>query len=378
MVEAIEKLFAPKRLGNPPEAVRIPDHLWLRVCVIDNSGHVLDSFRPPAIPTSLPLPDMGLRPSIFSRWCAQWEKDSIAKFDVPVFEEVWLKPPRQLVPFWGLTALSTESDKVSLRVFLASPAAITSHRQGVKALIGLALGDTTAWAWREFSSTFRLPPELHEIIEKKRFLDLVEPVFNEIVFDLGYEAPNDSGAFDLAAQACSGRIDEGLQKAPVLVFNSLLEFNKCEQLLNKFRASPGKPALSPSRREGLKKDLEHYMKLLYKPCPPLKKIIGIPRYVRAFGFRIHFACNKPLRYDSNAATIHDLKASIASMRQLPEAVFPHAAEMLDDFELMTEEYCIMLFANGQVPLAFPVSEQRVERAYQTALQALGSNRNFTY
>jgi hypothetical protein len=41
---------------------------------------------------------------------------------------------------------------------------------------------------------------------------------------------------------------------------------------------------------------------------------------------------------------------------------------------MIEEYRIMLFANGQVPLAFPVSEQRVERARQQALRALENDR----
>jgi ATP-dependent helicase HrpA len=374
MVEAIEKVFAPKRLGNSPKAVRIPDYLWPRVYVVDNSGNVLDSFRPPVNPTSLPVSDTGLRPDIFSPWCTEWEKDSIDEFDFPVFRDVRLKPPHQIVPFWGLMALSAKNNNVSLRVFLSSSAAIASHRLGAKALIGRALVEKMAWAWRDFSSGFRLPPEMVEIIDIKGFLDLVEPVFNEIVFDLGYEAPCDSRTFDLAAQACSGRIAEGLPKAFSLVCNSLLEFKKCEQLLDSFCTSNGKPALSASRQEGLEKDLERYMKLLYKPCQPMNKIIGIPRYLRAFGFRVHYACNKPLRYDSNSVIIYDLKASLASMRRLPEAVFPHAAKMLDEFDLMIEEYCIMLFANGQVPLAFPVSEQRVERARQQALQALENDR----
>jgi ATP-dependent helicase HrpA len=374
IVEAVEKVFALKRFGNPQEALSIPNYLWLRVRVVDNSGNVLDSFRPPAIPTSLPVPATGLRPDVFSQWCMQGEKDRISKFDVPVFEEVLIKPPRQPVPFWGITALSIKNDIISRSVFLSSAAAITSLRQGVKALIGRALAEKMAWAWRDFSSRFRLPPELHDIIDIKGLLDLVEPVVNEIVFDLGYEAPYDSMTFDAALNACSGRIADALQKAPVLVFNGLVEFNKCERLLNKFCASSHKPALSASRREGLKRDLEQYLHLLYKPCPPLKRIFNLPRYVRAFGFRIQCACDKPLRYDSNIRTILDLKASLISMRGLPESVYPHVTEMLDSFELMIEEYSIMLFANGQVPLSFPVSEQRVERAHQQALQALENDR----
>jgi hypothetical protein len=344
------------------------------VCVVDNSGNVLDSFRPPVNPTPLPVSDTGLRPDIFSPWCTEWEKDSIEKFDFPVFRDIRLKLPHQIVPFWGLTALSAKNNNVSLRVFLSSLAAIASHRQGVTALIGRALAERLAWAWRDFSSGFRLPPELHEIIDIKVFLDLVEPIFNEFVLDFGYDAPYDSETFELAVQACSGRIGEALQKAFGLVSTCLLEFKKCEQLLHKFCASSGKPALSASRQEGLKKDLERYMNLLYKPCPPLKRITGIPRYLRAFGFRVQYACNKPVRYDSNVQTIHDLKTSLASMRKMPGGAFPHAAKLLDDFELMIEEYRIMLFANGQVPLAFPVSEQRVERARQQALRALENDR----
>jgi hypothetical protein len=273
-------------------------------------------------------------------------------------------------------ALSTKNDLVSARVFLSAPAAIASHRQGVKMLICRALADKMAWAWRDFSYGFKLPFEINEIIDKNGFLDLVEQVFNEIVFELGYEAPYDSGTFDLAVHASSERIAEGLPKTFGLVSNSLLEFEKCKQLINKLYASrgAGKPALSASRQEGLEKDLEKYMYLLYKPCPPLKIILGIPRYLWAFEFRIQYACNKPLRYDSYSTAIHDLKVSLASMRGLPEAVFPHAEKMLDEFDLMIEEYCIMLFANGQVPLAFPVSEQRVERARQQALQALENDR----
>ena len=365
MVECVE---------NPRATIRIPDHLWVRISVVGNSGTVLDSFRPPAIPASLPIPGAGLRPDIFSTWCTEWEKDSIDKFDFPVFKEVWVRPPGQPVPFWGLTALSTKNDIISTRVFLSAPAAIASNRQGVKAFIYRALAEKIAWAWHDFSSGFRLPHEMHELIDKKGFLDLIEPIFNEFVFDFSYDMPYNSETFDLAVHASSERIAEGLQKAPGLVSTILLEFNKCERLLDRFYASPSKPALSASRQEGLEKDLEQYRHLLYKPCPPLKRIFNLPRYVRAFGFRIYHACDKPLRYDSNSAVIYDLKASLASMRRLPEAVYPRAAKLLDDFELMIEEYCIMLFTNGQVPLAFPVSEQRVERARQQAMQTLEIDR----
>ncbi len=190
------------------------------------------------------------------------------------------------------------------------------------------------------------------------------------MLELDYDLPADSQAFDKVLNTCAARIDDALKMSRKLVFETLLECKICEQILEKFCESSTGPKSAMHRKEELEKNLKEYMELLHKPHPPLKKITGIPRYLRAFGFRVQFACNKPLRYDSQARSIHDLKASLASMRSMPGAAFPHTMKMLDEFELMIEEYCIIAFANGQVPVAFPVSEQRIKRAHQEVLQAL--------
>jgi hypothetical protein len=94
------------------------------------------------------------------------------------------------------------------------------------------------------------------------------------------------------------------------------------------------------------------------------------RYLKGFGFRIQFAFNKPLRYDEYMGTINELKSALSSLRSAEQAAYPAIMKMLDDFELMIEEYCIMVFASGHVPLSFPVSEQRVRRALQKVMQAI--------
>jgi len=370
MILIMEKVLETKTAGNLKAPVKIPDHLWVRICVVDDRKNILDSFRPPANPASLPLPHLGVRPAIFSQWCSEWEKDALVRFDVPVFKEIWIKPPKELVPFWGITAFSIENDSVSVRVFFSSSVAYSTHRQGVKALLASALADKMAWTWRDFSSTFKFPLEMKDTIDKKGFLDLTELLFNEIVLELDYDLPVDSQGFDKVLNTCAARIDDALKMSRKLVFETLLEWKICEQILEKFCESSTGPKSAMHRKEELEKNLKEYMELLHKPHPPLKKITGIPRYLRAFGFRVQFACNKPLRYDSQVRGIHDLKASLASMRSMPGAAFPHMMKMLDEFELMIEEHCILLFANGQTPVAFPVSEQRIKRALQEVLQAL--------
>jgi ATP-dependent helicase HrpA len=370
MILSVEKMLGVRNTEILKASLRIPDHLWIRVCVIDNAGQVLDLFRPPTNPTSLPLPHVGIRPDIFSPWCSEWEKDNISKFGTPVFKEVQFKPPKQIVPLWGITALSNENGVVSTRVFLSSAAAFTSHRKGVKELLGRALADAMAWAWHDFSSKPKFPFELNDVIDKNGFLDLIEQLFNEIVLELDYDLPVDSRAFDLVLKTSAGRIDHAPKMAQKLVSETLLEYKIFAQILHKFFASSTGTISAKPRKKELEKNLNEYLELLYKPCPPLKRIFGIPRYLRAFGFRVQFACNKPLRYDSQVNAVNDLKESLVSMRSMPGAVFPQIMKMLDEFELMIEEYCVLLFTNGQVPVSFPVSEQRIKRAHEEALRAV--------
>lgn len=373
---SVEKMYGTILSGNLKTQVMLQDYLWIRVCVIDDVGKVLDSFRSSTHPALLPLHLSGLRPDVFSQWFGEWEEENISKFGRPVFKEVRPKPPDQIVPFWGITALSEKKGIVSTRVFLSSSAAFASHRHGVKALLDRVLAETMAWTWRDFSASLKFPVELDDIIDKKEYVGLIERLFNEIVLELDYDLPVDSKAFDQVINTCAGRIDHAPETARKLVTETLLEYKTCAQILHKFFLPSTCPVSAMPRKEELEKDLHEYMELLYNPRPPLKRISAIPRFLRAFGFRVQFASNKPVRYDLQVKTVNDLQELLVSMRSLPGAGFPHIMKILDEFELMIEEYRVFLFTNGQVPAAFPVSEQRINRAREEALRTMEHGRDF--
>ena len=369
-IACIEKIFGAKAPIEIKSALYCSDRLWVCLSIVDNSNTPLDAFRPPADPVSLSAFQAGIRPDFFSSWCAPWEKDTVEKFDKTVFEEVFFYAPLQRIPFWGITALAREDNRVSIRVFLSASAAWKSHRQGVKALVERALAHQMAWAWRDFSSSIRFPLELDDIVDKSLFINLVETLFHEIVLALGYELPVAPQTFDTLIQTRAERIEQAPQTAFKAVTDSLAEFKTCKQLLNKLSNSLARSESSIVRENELRDDLKDYMLMLTKPRSPLKRTLQAARYLKGFGFRIRFADNKPLRYNECIGYVNELKSALISLRSAEQAAHPAIMKMLDDFELMIEEYCIMVFASGHVPLSFPVSEQRLERAQEEIKRAI--------
>jgi len=366
----IDKVFCTNTAIGIKSSLYCSDRLWLRVSVVDDSNTIVGVFRPSSDPDSLSVSHVDVRRNIFSSWCTQWEKDSVEKFDESVFKEVFFYPPLQKIPFGGITALAREDNRVSIRVFLSLSSAYVGHRQGVKALVERALADRMAWAWRDFSSSIRFPLELDDIVDKSFFINLVETLFHEIVLALDYELPVAPQTFDALIQTCTERVEQALKTAIKAVTDSLAEYKTCKQLSDKLCASSIKSGSSGVREKELSDDLEDYRSILAKPRSPIKRTLQAARYLKGFGFRIQFAFNKPLRYDENMSFINELKSALISLRNAEQAAYPKIMKMLDDFELMIEEYCIMVFAGGHVPLSFPVSEQRLERTQEEIKRAI--------
>jgi ATP-dependent helicase HrpA len=353
----------------------IPPHLWLRCTIVDENGIIIETIQPPIRLSSLPVVHLGKRPPLWQAWCRQWEHDDISDWGAHrAFQPVSIDSPGQPAPVYGITGLARENGRVCMRVFFNRGAAYGAHRQGVRLLLERSLSEKIAWAWRDFLQAKLIPSQLRERMDVLKVNDSLELIFSEIIFHCDNELPHDSESFDRLKEKAMARIAIAGPKAIAVMTAILPEYEACLRFMQKWKMSRSNPSGQTERLKTMEVLFQDYTDVLFNPSGKGEKLDRLPRYFRGFLHRLHMAADKPKHYEECVRMLWEFQETAVAVRNRYEADIPDIACKLDEYEEMIEEYALMLFAHGQVPTRFPVSEQRLQRCKETLVKALDEKR----
>ena len=338
--------------GSVWHAVEVPEHLRVRVAVVDHAGKELDSGRDIHVLSRSDRQRQAPESSAaWERGRKRWERKGITTWDFgDLPESVSLGENPVAYP-----ALEPAEESVSLLLFRNREEALASHRKGVRWLLtryfakdlkylkrNLALPQDTAIAARHFGGAIALEEAMVEHLTSHSFEKSLRKAeeFEEACRTLG----------------------------PLIMERGLILRDQVLRILDAYHEVQG---TLRSMRGGENKEKELYLKMqeeLTILVPPdfLKRydadrLSHLPRYLKALQIRAERGANDPEKHRLRTVQVDAFTESLQRFRQ---DLSPYASggkrQALDDFRWMIEEFKVSLFAQ-ELKTAFPVSQKRLEQ-----------------
>ncbi len=350
------------RVDVPPDAFADyePDpSLWVRVSVIDHDKKQLYCYTPPNRPPASRAERHGSQTAAHDAF-ADWFRDGLIEWD---FDEL----PRRLemhpsgggLPVFGFPALEAGDDEVAVVVVSDPETAVRTHAKGVRKLAELALATELAWELRDAVVDAATAMTLAPYAQKRTLNERARAL-------LCSHATASIDANVRTKQAFLREVERvrkelrGMGANVNRLFGNVADrFTAARALLKtrSRRSLGGMAALS----EELRNELDRYLRDLLEGDIPLSLLLQYPRYLTAFGRRIESAADEPVKYRERRAMLSTYEQRLATLaqRDLDRTVYLALRELL-------EEYAVSLYAQQAVGTRMPVSEKRLNQAFDRA------------
>ena len=365
----------------PPEAWReetLPEHLRLRLEVVDEQGRVLGAGRDlEALRAELG----GRARASFARLPREGlERTGLRAWTVgPVPERVELEAagaaPAAVpagVPL-GYPALVPEADgTVALRVLDEPEEARRAHRRGVLRLLRLALGRDGRYLERQALDLRPVALQAAAVGGAEALArDLLEAVL-ERAFLAGREAPRDPEAFARCLEEGRPRLLAEAERLRRAVAETLELHHRLRR-----RLEEGLPPAWLAAARDLDGQLRRLVRPGFVARTPDPWLGHLPRYLRAALRRLERLELDPARdrrlmaqvaphWERYLRRVPDPDAPLEAFRSLP----PAAREALERYRWMVEELRVSLFAQ-ELRTAMPVSPQRLQAQWREVERLAG-------
>jgi len=349
--------FIYNRFGTdiPPEQwpdKGLPEHLKMRVSIIDHKGKEITSARDSRI---LSTKGFGGRPEELDSWKAAVEKleiSGITKWDFDALpERIDIDSSLAAYP-----ALTPEGDALSIRLFSDRNKAETTHREGMGRLFEIHFRKEIKFIKRilVFPANINEPCE---ILGGKK--DLEASLLVSLTSRLFKKDFRSRDEFDLHAQKISPLLlteAKELLDASIDVVSAYADTRGCLYSLEKSNRKNNPALLLCSQ---LRDELEELVPKRFPEKYLPERLAQIPRYTRAISIRAERAVND-LEKDKNKAI--KITPFISVLRGMQDGISEHASEgkrsAVKSFRWMIEELKVSIFAQ-ELRTPYPVSEKRL-------------------
>lgn len=335
------------------DSSRLPDHLSLRVEVIESNGETIAAGRGAGVVKEL----FSGKKAVDSDWQRAFSlhtKHGLTNWsigDLPQY--IAVESTRGGIPLYGYPALIDYDGSVNLEFFPTAEAAQDAHVHGVRKLLEIVCGTDFAWIEREirFSQKLKLlcTPYGGADTVGKRLLTSIRTY----LLSVAISRPQTENAFEaLAAEVHTN--SKGLAfKAMTHLESSLILSaditTRIKQHKNERLASVKKELLA---------DAQSYNKE-FNTVLPFERLAQFPRYLKAFQYRIDRAFIDPGKYTKNHAVLEGCYKTVTTWEKQSQTEGLHKA--IEEYRAMVEELAISLFAQQEVKTLFPISEKRLEK-----------------
>jgi ATP-dependent helicase HrpA len=363
-LEALAALLTERsRIGIDPSlwvGKPLPDHLRVRVCVLDDHGDEICSSRDlgelqaalAAKHRELSVKVASEDPAGWRRARQQWEKSDQMSWNfgdipssVPVSDQAG-------VTVQAFPGLKSGAEGVALRLFKTADEAHVSTRHGLERLIELQLRYELAW----------LQKDLRKLRELGTLTTLIGPL----------ETLQDDAYFLIRRWVCQREV------VPLTAarFNAVVETAKADvrrsitrlqEILRPTLELRQALAVHPQPYAGMEKDLAMFMPPRFLRTIPFEQFEHYPRYLKARWLRAERWRQNPAKDAERAKQLEPYVAAWVSGKEGAKRGesknddFDSQHERAERFRWLIEEFRVSLFAQ-ELGTAEPVSAVKLDRA----------------
>ncbi|MBN1103460.1 MAG: ATP-dependent RNA helicase HrpA, partial [Deltaproteobacteria bacterium] len=335
-------------------AVEIPEHLRMRVSIVDHRGRELESGRDLGIlrqkeESRLPGVDSG----IWQEARNKWERSGITAWDFGTLPDT-LNLHEHLLAFPGL---EPDEKAVNIRLFQTYEQALDSHTRGVEVLFSIHLAKDL----KHLRRALTLPEEGAEGASYFGGIGALErDLFEAICMRLLRQNIRTRDAFETEAQKIRSEIPAAAKALKEQAARVLQPYHETSHAIHAMesanRKNPAVVALCGRIRKELEALVPEHFLLLYT----LDRLHHMPRYLRALQIRVERGAND-LEKDRNKAA--QVEGFLSAHKKMTDELTPSSSrekrEALEEYRWMIEEFRVSLFAQ-ELKTPFPVSRKRME------------------
>lgn len=358
LVNALSR-FVYKRFGVDIPAsvwagVKVPDHLIMRVTVLDPSGKPLESGRDIHVLAQSDEKRHGAESSRAWKTAREhWERQGITTWDFGDLPESVSLTDR-LVAY---PALAPDGDSVGIRLFRTPQQALVSHGAGVHRLLTLHL----ARDLKHLHQSLSLPSEAYAGARYFGGMKAVEDsLYQAVLNDLFRKNVRTEHDFLAHAEFCKGILFEKAKELRSVAVRILEAYDRARSTLHTIeKANPSNPAVLALCSQ-IRKELDALVPKNFPERYPRSALDHLPRYLKALEVRAERGAHHPEKDKAKQNQAMELIEVLHRMEaDLGPATSSEKKAAVENFRWMIEEFKVSLFAQ-ELKTRFPVSKKKLE------------------
>ncbi len=337
-------------------AVEIPDHLKMRVSVVDPSGKDLESGRDihRLIQSDEKRHDAESS-SAWKRAQGKWERQGLLTWDFEALPESVSLTDRLL----AYPALAPDKNSVALRLFRTPQQALASHEKGVELLLTLHLAKDLKHLRRSLS----LPSEAYAGARYFGGMGSVEELlYQALLRDLLRKNVRTAAEFLSYAESCKSLLFEKTKELKNVVVRILEAYDRTRSTLHTIeKANPSNNA-ALALCNNIRKELDGLVPRNFPEHYSMDDLTHLPRYLKALEVRAERGAHDPEKDKAKSDQIKDFARALQTMKDTLDPSSSHEKRTaVESFRWMIEEFRVSLFAQ-ELKTRFPVSRKKLEDA----------------
>lgn len=344
------------------ERVPVPDHLRMRVAVIDAEGHLAASGRELiAIRTALSARLRGLAGGEVRAGTEKFNRDGLKTWDLGDLPER-IEVDRFGTTFVTYPGIVDKGDSVSLRLFEQLDNALAATRAGVRRLFILDAGE-------EVKRHTHRHPEIERLCVQAASLGSPQ-VFRQSVVErivdgaLGHDTgvPRNPGEFRARCRAAVSRLGQATKDVCTLADPALRAFQSVEARLRQKTPAAWEASINDAREQ-----LSVLMSPNFLMTTPPEWLPHLPRYLAAIDLRVQRLAGAGIQKDlARLQEVLPIWRGVGELnrRQKDLGLDP---KRIAEYRWMVEELRVSLFAQ-ELRTSLPVSVKRMHDLWETIVK----------
>jgi ATP-dependent helicase HrpA len=337
-------------------SVEIPEHLKMRVSVIDHQGRELESGRDLHL-FSHDIPDQGPDDTndAWKRAREKWERQGMTVWD---FGDLPERVPvgHSMVVYPGL---EPGEKCVNVRLFRSAQKAITSHLAGVRELFMIHFSKDLRFLKQDLSLKGTGCQEAAYFggvpgVEKALYQCLLRILFQKNI--------RTREAFINHAEAVRSGMPLTARELREQVLKVLDAYHQTRSAIHRMEnnSKGNKPVMKICAE--LREDLQSLVPENFLDIYPMDRLAYLPRYLKALEIRVERGAYDPLKDQKKTAVVAAFREETERLNQdvFSSGASPEKKEALEELRWMIEEFKVSLFAQ-ELKTAYPVSSKRLQK-----------------
>ena len=334
--------------------VEIPDHLKMRVSVVDHSGKALESGRDIHLLIQSDERRHGAESSsAWKRALEKWERQGITTWDFEALPETVSLTERLL----AYPALAPDKDSASIRLFRTPQQALASHEKGVQLLLTLQLAKDL----KHLQKSLTLPSEAYAGARYFGGMRAMEELlYQALLRHLLRKNVRTEQEFLSHAESCKQLLFEKGKELKNVAVRILEAYDRTRSTLHTIeKANPSNGAVLALCGQ-IRKELDALVPRNFPDLYSPDDLTHLPRYLKAFEVRAERGAHHPEKDKAKETQIEEFAEALRTMK---ESIGPSTSSekkaAVESFRWMLEEFRVSLFAQ-ELKTRFPISKKKLE------------------